>query len=307
METRAGRERDEVLATLGGRKPVAVLIAGPTASGKSALAIAVAQALGGAVVNADSMQVYSDLRVLSARPDEADEKLIQHALYGFVPADTEFSVGRYLEALDQVLQVLNQERRAAVIVGGTGLYFRALTEGLAGTPAISPGAKAEVSRIGDAAALHAWLARHDPPVGERLGAADLPRLQRAAEVLVATGRSIMDWQRENGPPLLPPGSWAGFFLSRSREELSAAIDRRFESMIARGALEEAGQVAALALPANRGVMKAHGLPHLIRHLSGDIALPEAIRLGQQDTRRYAKRQMTWARRFMRDWTWIGEG
>jgi tRNA dimethylallyltransferase len=306
MDARAERERDEVLAALSGRRHRAVLIAGPTASGKSALATALAAALGGVVVNADSMQVYADLMVLSARPDAAEERAAPHALYGFVPAATEFSVALYLAELGRTLARLSDEDRVAVIAGGTGLYFRAMTEGLAATPDIPEGARAEVQRIGGAPALHAWLAARDPAVAARLSPADLPRLQRAAEVLVATGRSIALWQAENAPPLLPEGAWAGFFLARPREALGAAIDRRFAAMVARGALEEAARIAALGLPANRGVMKAHGLPHLVRHLAGEMPLSEAIRLGQQDTRRYAKRQMTWARRFMAGWTWIGE-
>jgi tRNA dimethylallyltransferase len=299
-----------VLASLAeaGRPPPALLIAGPTASGKSALALALAERLDGEIVNADSMQVYRDLRVLSARPTPEEEGRVPHRLYGFVAAGEEFSVGRWLAAVAPVLAELRRARRPAIVTGGTGLYFRALTEGLAPTPPVTPESMAEVGRIGASgpAALHGWLIAHDPEAAARLSPADLPRLERAVSVLLATGIRLADWRSRQGPPLLASGDWRGFRVDRPRAVLYAAIDRRFEAMMVAGALEEARAIAATGLPPNRGVMKAHGLPHLLAHLRGEIALDEAAALGQRDTRNYAKRQGTWARRFMADWTLIGE-
>jgi tRNA dimethylallyltransferase len=279
----------------------ALLIAGPTASGKSALAMAAAQALGGVVVNADSMQIYEGLRILTARPTPEEEALVRHMLYGIVPPDIAFSVGDYVRLAAPVLAGLKAEGRVAVITGGTGLYFRALVQGLVTTPEIPPhvlNKVAEVEREGD---LHAWLAARDPARASELAPADRPRLQRAAAVWLATGRSIKDWQADGAPPLLAPGRWRGFFLHVERPVLYARIDARFHAMMGAGALDEVRALAARGLAANRGIMKAHGVPHLIRHLAGELTREDAIAKGQQDTRNYARRQTVWARGHMADW------
>ncbi|HRJ68367.1 MAG TPA: tRNA (adenosine(37)-N6)-dimethylallyltransferase MiaA [Beijerinckiaceae bacterium] len=283
----------------------AVLIAGPTASGKSALALALAETLGGTVVNADSMQVYADLRVLSARPTRDEEARVPHRLYGIVPAARAYSVGDYLRDAAPVLADLKRAGRVAVIVGGTGLYFRALTTGLAETPVVPQEVRERVEGLArHGADLHAELARRDPEAAARLSPADSPRIQRALEVFEATGTPISRWwQSHQSVPLLAPGRWQGLFLNPSRDALFARIDARFREMMGQGALEEVRHLATLGLAANRGVMKAHGLPHLVAHLAGALDLDEAIRLGQRDTRRYAKRQLTWARKFMPDWIW----
>ena len=280
----------------------ALLIAGPTASGKSALAIAAAKAAGGVVVNADSMQVYDGLRILTARPTPEEEATVEHRLYGFVDPRRAFSAGDYGRAARSLLEKLKTEGRLAVLVGGTGLYFKALTEGLVDMPEVPGAVMAEIEAL-TPEALHPAVAAEDPEAAARLAPADVPRLQRALGVKRATGRTLGDWQRAATTPMLAPGSWTGVFLAPDRAALYARIDRRFEAMMASGALEEAARIRALALPPNRGVMKAHGMPHLIRHLDGAIDRAEAVRLGQQDTRNYAKRQHTWARRFMRDWRW----
>jgi len=280
----------------------ALLIAGPTASGKSALAAAVARAVGGVVINADSMQVYDGLRILTARPTPADEAEAEHRLYGVVDPSIAFSAGDYLRLAAPLLAHAGAEGRLAVVVGGTGLYFKALTEGLVEAPNAPASLMASIEAM-PAEALREALAREDPEAAARLSPADTPRLQRALSVKLATGRTLGDWRREAAAPILAPGRWAGVFLAPEREQLYERIDRRFESMVAQGALEEAARVRALALSPNRGVMKAHGLAHLIRHLDGAVTLDHAVRLGQQDTRNYAKRQFTWARRFMRDWRW----
>jgi tRNA dimethylallyltransferase len=293
---------DDLMVGLAGRE--ALLIAGPTASGKSALAIAVARAANGVVLNADSMQVYGGLRILTARPTAEDEALASHQLYGVVDPRQAFSVGDYMRLVSPVLARLRLERRLAVIVGGTGLYFRALTEGLVETPDIPPEITAEVLALGEGPALHAWLSARDPARAAELQPADVPRLQRAAALHMATGRSMKDWLAATPPPLLSPGAWQGLFIDPAREAHYARIDSRFHDMMAAGALDEVRSILALGLSSNRGVMKAHGLPHLAAHLEGKMTLGAAIARGQQDTRNYAKRQRTWARRFMADWRWL---
>ncbi len=281
----------------------AVLIAGPTASGKSAFAIFVAERCGGVVINADSMQVYRDLHVLSARPDDADEARVPHRLYGHVSAGQEYSTGDYLRDASAVLAEVRAAGRVPVFVGGTGLYFRALTEGLVATPEVPEAVRRRVAAI-PAADLHDELARCDPQAAARLGPADVPRLMRALEVVLATGTPLVDWQRQaQAAPVLAQGGWEGVFLAPDREVLSQRINARFNMMMDMGALDEVRALLALGLPENRGVMKAHGVPHLVAHLEGLISREEAIQRGQGDTRRYAKRQMTWARKFMADWTW----
>lgn len=281
-----------------------MLIAGPTASGKSALAILLAKALNGTVINADSMQVYRELRILSARPSAAEEAEVPHRLYGFVTAGREYSTGDYLRDATAALAEVTAEGRVPIFVGGTGLYFRALTEGLVETPAIPLAIKAEVAAQ-PAADLAAALARHDPVAAGRLNAADTPRLMRALEVVLATGLPLAEWQaRHQGAPLIAPGAWRGIYLAPERDMLFAGIDVRFHAMMAAGALDEVRTLAGLGLAPNRGIMKAHGVPHLIAHLDGALGREEAIALGQQDTRRYAKRQLTWARKFMAEWDWF---
>jgi tRNA dimethylallyltransferase len=292
----------DVLEGLAGLE--ALLIAGPTASGKSALALAAAQASGGVVVNADSMQIYDGLRVLTARPTPDEEAKAEHRLYGTVDPRRAFSVGDYLRMVAPLLAELKAAGRPAIIVGGTGLYFRVLTQGLVETPEISPHVMDEVLALGEGSDLHAWLAARDPARAAELQPADTARLQRAAALFLATGRSMKSWLADAPPPLLAPGSWRGVFLNPERATLYARIDARFHAMVAAGALDEVRAVKALGLPANRGIMKAHGLPHLVRHLDGELTLDDAIALGQRDTRNYAKRQATWARRFMAEWRWV---
>lgn len=296
--------------TFSDRRVCATLIAGPTASGKSALAMALARKVGGLVVNADSMQVYADLYVLSARPSATDEAMVPHRLYGFVPATEEFSVGRYLDVLRPLIEAARAGGPPLVLVGGTGLYFRALTEGLVPTPPI-PDAVRALWRERAAAGhdLHGELSRRDPARAAMLNTADVPRLLRAIEVHAATGRTYSDWLNENpGEPLLQPDEFAGIFLNPARETLHAAIDARFEMMMKAGALDEVARLVAMVPPLSRnlGVMKAHGVPHLAAHLGGEISREEAISRGQTDTRRYARRQVIFARKYLAGpaWRWF---
>lgn len=288
----------------------ATLIAGPTASGKSALAMKLACATGGVVVNADSMQVYEGLRILSARPSAEEEAIVPHRLYGFVPAREEFSVGRYLEVLRPLVDAARAGGPSLVIVGGTGLYFRAMTEGLVPTPAIPGDIRAFWRAQAEAGVdLHAELARRDPARAAQVQPADTPRLLRAIELHAATGRSYSDWLAANpGEPLLDEGEFRGVFLNPDRGRLHAAIDRRFETMIEAGALDEVrALLASGTAPArNLGIMKAHGVPHLVGHLEGRATLAEAVACGQADTRHYARRQVIFARKYLAGpaWRWF---
>jgi len=288
----------------------ATLVAGPTASGKSALAILLARQSGGIVVNADSMQVYSGLRVLSARPSAEDEALVPHHLYGFVPPDQEFSVGRYLDAARSLIEAARKGGAPLVFVGGTGLYFRALTEGLMPTPAIPEEIRTEWRQKAAAGHdLHAELMVRDPQRAAMLNPADTPRLLRAIELHAASGRPYSQWLAENpGEPLLLPGEWRGIFLDPPREALHASIDRRFLMMMEEGAVDEVQGLLALrpALARNLGIMKAHGVPHLADWLEGSLSRDEAIARGQSDTRRYARRQVIFARKYLvgPEWRWF---
>ena len=248
------------------------------------------------------MQVYQDLRILSARPSADEEAQAPHLLYGFVSAAREFNTGDWLREAAKALERAKSENRPAVFTGGTGLYFKALTEGLVQAPAAPPEVR-EHWRIehGRGADIYAELGRRDPETAARLAPADSPRILRALEVHAATGRTLSDWKRQQPPPLLAAGTWSGLFVNPDRAALYSRINSRFEAMLAAGALEEVRALMALGLPENRGIMKAHGVPHLVRHLKGELSLGEATKLGQRDTRNYARRQMTWARKSMADW------
>jgi len=283
------------------RRPV--LIAGPTASGKSALALALAERIGGIVVNADSMQVYRDLRMITARPTPAEEARVPHRLYGHVDAAVNYSVGQYVADAAGALDEARRSGKPAIFVGGTGLYFKALTAGLAAVPPIPADIRAAVrARLeqGGAAALHAELQRRDPRAAARLNVNDRTRIARALEVFAATGRSILDWQSEGMPALLDPAT-PRVFIAPDRATLYARIDTRFDAMLAAGALDEVRKLAARKLDPLLPAMKAHGVPWLIRHLAGEITLDEAARRAKLDTRHYAKRQFTWFRHQLGDW------
>jgi tRNA dimethylallyltransferase len=288
----------------------AVLIAGPTASGKSALALAVAGSLRGVIVNADSMQVYRDLRVITARPTADDEARAPHKLYGFIDAGENYSVGRWRRDVEDVLQEIGKQGRVAVLVGGTGLYFKALTSGLAAVPPIPIDIRATVrermQREG-APTLHAELMRLDPATAQRVTANDRSRISRALEVVLATGRALSDWHREGLPPLIDPARAVKVFVTCERKELVQRIEARFDTMMKSTALDEVQQLAARKLDPTLPAMKAHGVPWLIRHLNGEISREDAVAGAVMDTRRYAKRQITWFRNQMKDWIWTDPG
>jgi tRNA dimethylallyltransferase len=285
----------------------AVLIAGPTASGKSALALALARQTGGVIINTDSMQVYRDLSVLTARPTAEEEAQVPHRLYGHVDAAVNFSAGSWVADAERVLAEVRAQKRLPIFVGGSGLYFKALTRGLSAVPPIPAeireSVRARLERDG-VEVLHAQLARLDAVSAGRLKPRDRTRIARALEVIEATGRSLTDWHHEGLPPLLPPGTFRALFLSPVRDALYARIDARFETMLKEGALEEVAKLAARNLDPLLPAMKAHGVPALIRHLKGEITREQASEIGRADTRHYAKRQFTWFRHQLAEFEWV---
>jgi tRNA dimethylallyltransferase len=282
----------------------AILIAGPTASGKSGLALALAEQIGGTIVNADSMQVYRDLRIITARPTPKEEARTPHRLYGHVDAAENYSVGRWLADVAPVLDEVRASGRVPIVTGGTGLYFKALTRGLSAVPPVPPEIRDKVRARLEAegpAALHAELVGRDP--GSPIKPGDRTRIARALEVLEATGRLLSDWHREGLPPLIEASKAVKIFLAPERDDLRKRIDARFDAMLQAGALDEVRALAARKLDPLLPAMKAHGVPWLIRCLNGELSLAEAAEGGKNDTRRYTKRQFTWARHQLPDWTW----
>ncbi len=281
-----------------------ILIAGPTASGKSALAMRLARERGGAVINADSMQVYAELEILSARPSAEEMSGIPHRLYGHVAMAEGYSVGRFVREAERVLKDVEAEGLVPIFVGGTGLYLKALLEGLSPIPAIPPAIRehwrAEADRIG-AAKLHRKLADVDPDTAARLAPTDPQRIVRALEVMEATGRPLSAWQQEPGTPLLRAEDAERLVVMPDRSDLHARSDARFDQMMARGALEEARLIADLDLDPALPGMRALGLRPLMAHLNGQMALDAAIEEGKAETRRYIKRQATWINGNMKSW------
>ena len=282
----------------------AFLIAGPTASGKSALAVQVAQACGGVVINADSMQVYADLRVLSARPDGAELAQAPHALFGHIDGAVNYSAGLWLA---DVAAALAQARALAlmpIITGGTGLYFKALALGLSQIPPVPEAVRAAVRLAAQGQspqALHAQLAACDPVMAAKLRPSDPQRILRALEVFAATGQSLAKFQGTRTAAQLPDAT--GLFLQPERTALLGNIDARFDAMLANGALAEVRALAARALDPALPVMRAHGVPHLCAYLRGETSLDEASLRAKTDTRAYAKRQVTFARHQLPQLVW----
>lgn len=290
-----------------GHSGKAVLIAGPTASGKSALALELALSADGIVINADSMQVYRDLRIITARPTQDEEARTPHRLYGHVDAAVNFSAGAWVADAAKALEEARADGRLPIFIGGTGLYFKALTAGLSVVPPIPADVREDVrARLerNGVEALHAELARRDPRAAERLNLRDRTRIARALEVVEATGRSLLEWHHEGQPPLLPKDSFRAVFLAPDRDELYARIDARFDAMLGAGALREIERLAARQLDPLLPAMKAHGVPALIRYLRGELSLEEAATIGRADTRHYAKRQFTWFRHQLPEFEWI---
>jgi tRNA dimethylallyltransferase len=276
--------------------PPVLVIAGPTASSKSALALELADSLGVVVINADSMQCYRDLRILTARPDEAAERRAPHRLYGFLDASERGSAARWRALALQEIAVSTKAGRLPILVGGTGLYLRALQEGLAPIPEISEEIRREaidLHRALGGAAFRERLALLDPVAAQRLFAGDKQRLIRAFEVVRATGVPLDTWQQQQPPA--KAYRFGTILLAPPRNRLYAACDARFARMIEAGALTEAAALAGRGLDPDLPAMKAVGLPEILAYLRGEMLLADAIAAAQRATRRYAKRQMTWFR------------
>ena len=292
---------------MSGERPI--LIAGPTAGGKSALAARLARELGGIVINADSMQVYRDLRILSARPSPAEEEAVPHALYGFVSGSDAYSAGRYAADAARAIADARAKGLRPILVGGTGLYFKALLDGLSPMPSVPEDVRAYWR--GEAAAagpgeLHGKLSARDPVMAERLAPGDTQRIVRALEVLDASGISLLEWQQVPREPVLEAAETVRLVVSPAREELYRRIDQRFEAMASSGAVEEVARLAELDLDPALPLMRALGVRPLLRYVRGEIEKNDAIAAGQTETRQYAKRQLTWARGNMITWKWLTE-
>lgn len=278
----------------------AVLIAGPTASGKSALAIALAHERGGVVVNADAMQVYRELRILTARPSEEDEAQVPHRLYGHVAGAGAYSVARWLADATTEIEAVWRSGRVPIITGGTGLYFKALEQGLADIPLIPP----DITEKWRAAKgdLHAELAKRDEGAAARLNPNDRQRIIRAIEVFEGTGRPLDYWQREAQSHAMLAGTEVErIFLNPDRKVLYRRADERFARMVKEGAVEEVKALLALGIDTAKPVMKAIGVREIAAFLSGWRGLDDAIEAGQTATRHYIKRQLTWWRNQMQGW------
>lgn len=280
------------------RKRDAILITGPTASGKSALAVRLAAEHDGVVINADSMQVYDTLNVLTARPQPEDMGGIEHRLYGHVPAGAAYSTGDWLREASALVGELQGRNKLPVFVGGTGLYFRALTGGLSDMPVIPDDVRERVrARLAaeGAEALHRDLAKRDPETAARLMVGDGQRIVRALEVIAATGKSISTFQSASGPAVIDPERAEKIVVLPDRAVLAARIDRRFGLMLKAGAVDEVKALLAQNLSSAMPVMKAIGVPQIAAMLAGEMREAEVIERGAAATRQYAKRQMTWFR------------
>jgi tRNA dimethylallyltransferase len=272
----------------------ALIVAGPTASGKSALALDIAERIGGTIINADSMQVYRELRILTARPTQAEEATVPHALYGIRPAGEPGSAAWWRDAALASMDATTAAGRVPVLCGGTGLYFASLIDGLSPIPPVTPAAREEartkLKTLGPTA-LHASLAEVDPTTAARLRPTDSQRVARAWEVWRSTGRGLTDWQADRGTPA--PWRFRAILLDPPRETLREAIEGRFAAMLAAGALAEARALLDLGLDPTLPAMRAHGVPELAAHLRGEISIEEAARRARLVTSQYAKRQATW--------------
>jgi tRNA dimethylallyltransferase len=286
-----------------------ILIAGPTASGKSGLALAIAERVGGVIINADSMQVYDNLSTLTARPTAEDEARVPHRLYGHISGHEAYSVARWVGDVDAVLVAAHAAGQRPIIVGGTGLYFKALLEGLSPVPAIPADIRShwrdEAARI-SAAELHAKLAEVDPVMADRIEPTDRQRVTRALEVFDATGISLDTWQKTPGQSILDTGAQAGIepvrlVVTRPRWDLHARCDQRFDAIMAGGALDEVRALLAEAIDLDYPVMRALGVRPLADHLAEKLSLETAVEQAKAETRQYVKRQETWLTRNMMSW------
>ncbi|MEC7796489.1 MAG: tRNA (adenosine(37)-N6)-dimethylallyltransferase MiaA [Pseudomonadota bacterium] len=288
------------------KPPLVTLIAGPTASGKSALALKMARETGAVIINADSQQLYADLRILTARPSPEDEAQAEHRLYGVADAAEAWSVGKWSRAALAILAELRAENRPAILVGGTGLYFTALTRGLADIPPVASAVRDQVEAdflVQGEALFRTRLAEIDPAAAQAIEAGDRQRLVRAMSVHAATGRPLTAWKSQT-QPLLAPESWTGLVIEPDRQVLYADCDRRADLMVENDALDEVRRLVARDLSPALPAMKAVGVRELAAYVSGALDREAAVAALKQATRNYAKRQLTWFRNQCRDWSRI---
>lgn len=288
------------------KPPLVTLIAGPTASGKSALALKMARETGAVIINADSQQLYADLRILTARPSPEDEAQAEHRLYGVADAAEAWSVGKWSRAALAILDELRAENRPAILVGGTGLYFTALTRGLADIPPVASAVRDQVEAdflVQGEALFRTRLAEIDPAAAQAIEAGDRQRLVRAMSVHAATGRPLTAWKSQT-QPLLAPESWTGLVIEPDRQVLYADCDRRADLMVENDALDEVRRLVARDLSPALPAMKAVGVRELAAYVSGALDREAAVAALKQATRNYAKRQLTWFRNQCRDWSRI---
>ena len=276
-----------------------MVLMGPTGAGKSAHALAIAAQRPTVIINADAMQMVDALRVITARPSITEEKAAEHALYGVVKANETTSVAVWLKLVGPVIRRTWAEGKLPLLVGGTGMYIKALMEGLAATPPV-PAELRERLRALDPASVRLQLEQADPLMASQLQPGDSQRNLRALAVMEATGMSLALWQKRTPPPLFPHADYEVFTAMHPREEIYRRIDERFVTMIQHGALEEVRALMALDLPPEIPILRAHGVPELMAHLRGEMALDNAIEKAQQNTRNYAKRQITWLRNQLPD-------
>jgi tRNA dimethylallyltransferase len=272
----------------------AILIHGPTASGKTKLAIGLARRLGGEIINADAMQVYRDLDILSARPDAQERAEAPHHMFGHVDASVRYSAGAWAKEAGPLIARLQGEDKVPIVVGGTGLYLMSLTDGLSEIPPIPDAARSEARAkvAADVSAAWAELLAKDPAAKDRIEPNDRQRISRALEVVIATGRPISSFHGE-AAPILKAGEWVGLALTPPRERIYERINGRVHAMMGAGALDEARNLWARKLDRELPAMNAHGMPGFCDHFDGKVSLEDAIERCKRDTRRYAKRQMTW--------------
>ncbi|MBA2127354.1 tRNA (adenosine(37)-N6)-dimethylallyltransferase MiaA [Hyphomicrobium methylovorum] len=282
-----------------------ILIAGPTASGKSALALTIARQVNGIIINADSMQVYRELRILTARPSADDEAIVPHALYGSVSAAESYSAGRFIRDVSRVLSDAKEAGQRPIIVGGTGLYFKALLEGLSPIPEIDPAVRArwrgEADRAGEGE-LHRLLAARDSVMASRLAPGDTQRIVRALEVIEQTGKSLAEWQALPKQPISGAEGATKILVRRERSDLLADADARFDRMMDQGAMDEAVALGRLGLDPGLPAMRAIGVGALIAASEGKLTVADAVAAAKVETRQYIKRQGTWFRRHMISWS-----
>ncbi len=273
-----------------------ILIHGPTASGKTQVSIALANALDGEIVNADAMQVYDGLRVLTARPDDEELAQAPHHLFGYVDPGVRASVGSWLTDATAAIADIQSRGKRAIIVGGSGLNLLALVQGLSEIPPIPEDARSDARQLMQTDgpdACHARLMEVDPETAARLEPGDRQRIQRALEVWLATGKRLSAFHGKRSEPVLDPGNWLGVALTPPRARLYNRIDKRFSSMLIEGAMDEARALSERGLDPSLPAMKAHGMPWLLAFLRGEMTSEQAAEGAQRDTRRYAKRQFTW--------------